>query len=100
MAKNTICVFVLSRVVLFTTPWTVAHQVPLSLVFSRQEYWSGLPCPFPGDLPDPGIALKSPVAPALQADSLPTEPSGKQSFFKGNQINNLGITPAMNRYYS
>ena len=40
---------------LFVTPWTVAHQVPLSMAFFRQEYWSGLPCPPPGDLPDPGI---------------------------------------------
>ena len=52
------------------TPWTVAHQVPLSMGFSRQEYWSGLPFPSPGDLSDPGI---KPMSPALQADSLPTE---------------------------
>ena len=52
------------------TPWTVAHQAPLSMGFSRQEYWSGLPFPSPGDLPDPGIESWSP---ALQADSLPTE---------------------------
>ena len=47
---------------------------PLSMEFSRQEYWSGLPFPIPGDLPDPGI---KPTSPALQADSLPTEPPGK-----------------------
>ena len=59
----------------FGTPWTIAHQTPLSMGFSRQEYWSGLPCPLPpGDLPDPGI---KPTTPALQADSLPTEPPGK-----------------------
>ena len=52
------------------TPWAVAHQAPLSMGFSRQEYWSGLPFPSPGDLPNPGIEPKSP---ALQADSLPTE---------------------------
>ena len=52
-----------------TTPWTVAHQAPLSMGFSRQEYWSGLPFPPPGDLPDPGIKL---LSPALQADSLPS----------------------------
>ena len=52
------------------TPWTVAHQAPLSMGFSRQEYWSGLPFPSPGDLPNPGVEPKSP---ALQADSLPTE---------------------------
>ena len=56
---------------LFKTPWTVAHQGPLSVGFSRQEYWSGLPFPFPGDLPDPGI---EPESYALQADSLPSEP--------------------------
>ena len=47
------------------TPWTVAHQAPLSMEFSRQEYWSGLPFPIPGDLPDPGIEPTSPVSPAL-----------------------------------
>ena len=52
------------------TPWTVAHQAPLSMGFSRQEYWSGLPFPSPEDLPDPRIKPRSPV---LQADSLPTE---------------------------
>ena len=45
--------------------------------FSRQEYWSGLPCSAPGDHPDPGIKLTSPTSPALQVDSLPTEPPGK-----------------------
>ena len=57
--------------------WTVAHQAPLSMGFSRQEYWSGLPCPPPGDLPNPGTEPTSPVSPALQADSLPIETSGK-----------------------
>ena len=47
------------------TLWTVAHQTPLSMGFSRQEYWSGLLCPPPGDLPDPGIDSGSPVSPAL-----------------------------------
>ena len=60
-----------SCVQLFVTPWTVAQQAYLSMGFSRQEYWSGLPCPSPRDLPDPGIEPMSPVAPALQADSLP-----------------------------
>ena len=64
----------LSRVQLFATPWTVAHQAPLSMEFSRQEYGSGLPFPSPGDLPDPGIKSGSP---ALQADVLPSEPPGK-----------------------
>ena len=56
------------------TPWTVACQAPLSVRFSRQEYWSGLPFPSPGDLPHPGI---EPRSPALQVDSLPSEPPGK-----------------------
>ena len=64
----------LSRVRLFATPWTVARQAPLSMGFSRPEYWSGLPFPSPGDLPDPGI---KPRSPALQADSLSSEPPGK-----------------------
>ena len=59
---------------LFATPWTVAYHAPLSMGFSRQEYWSGLPLPSPGDLPDPGI---EPGSPALQADALPPEPPGK-----------------------
>ena len=53
----------LSRVQLFATPWTIAHQAPLSMGFSRQEYWSGVPFPSPGDLHDPGIER---VSPALQ----------------------------------
>jgi len=57
----------LSHIRLFATLWTVAHQAPLSMGFSRQEYWSGLPFPSPGDLPDPGIELSSPT---LQADAL------------------------------
>ena len=55
------------------TPWTVAYQVPPSMGFSRQEYWSGLPFPSP-DLPDPGIEPRSPT---LQAVALPSEPPGK-----------------------
>ena len=66
----------LSRVRLFVTQWTIAYQVPLSVGFSRQEYWSGLPFPSPGDLPDPGIEPGSPVS---RADSLPSEPPGKVS---------------------
>ena len=60
----------LSPVQLFTTPWAVACQAPMSMGFSRQEYWSGLPFPSSGDLPDPGIESGSP---ALQADSLPNK---------------------------
>ena len=66
----------LSRVRLFATPWTVAYQASPFMGFSRQEYWSGLPFPSPGDLPDPGI---EPRCPALQADALPSEPPGKTS---------------------
>ena len=65
--------YLLSSVQFFATPWTVAHQVPLSMELSRQEYWSGLSFPFPRDLPDPGI---KPGSPALQADALPSEPPG------------------------
>ena len=64
----------LSCVWLFATPWTVAYQAPPSMGFSRQEYWSGLPFPSPGDLPDPGI---KPGFPAFQADALTSEPPGK-----------------------
>ena len=64
----------LSPIRLFATLWTVAHQAPPSMGFSRQEYWSGLPFPSPGDLPDPGI---KPSYPALEADALTSEPPGK-----------------------
>ena len=64
----------LSRIRLFATPWTVAHQASPFMGFSRQEYWSGLPSPFPEDLPDPGVEPRSPT---LQADALPPEPPGK-----------------------
>ena len=73
----------LSHVRLFATPWTVAYQALLSLEFSRQEYWSGLSVPSPGDLPDPGIEHSSP---SLQADALPSEPPGKPLKF-------LALTP-------
>ena len=63
------------------TPWTVAHQAPLSMGFSRQEYWSGVPFPSPGDLPDPGF---EPRSPALQADSLPSELQGHPQFSVNN----------------
>ena len=63
----------LSRVLLFVTPWTVAHQAPPSMEFSRPECWSGLPFPSPGDLPNPGI---EPGSPTLQADALTSELPG------------------------
>ena len=69
----------LSHVQLFAIPWTVVYQASLSMGFSRQEYWRGLPFPSPGDLPDPGI---EPMSPALEADALPSEPPGKP--FRGN----------------
>jgi len=78
-----VCACVLShfgRVQLFATPWTVAHQAPLSLGFCRQEYWSGLPCPPPGNLPDLEIKLMSLAPPALQADSLPRGHQGSAKY--------------------
>ena len=69
-----VAVSLLSLHLTLATPWTVARQAPLSVGFFRQEYWSGLPFPSPGDLPHPGI---EPTPPELQVDSLPSEPSGK-----------------------
>ena len=69
-------VWSLSHVQLFATPWTVSRQAPLSMVFSRQEYWSGLPFPSPGDLPNPGI---KPMSPALQVRSSLSEPPVRPS---------------------
>ena len=68
------CAQSFSHISLFVTPWTVAHQTPLSMEFSRQEYWSGLLFPTLGDLPDPGI---KPTSLALQVNSLPILPPGK-----------------------
>ena len=80
-------------------PWTVAHQAPPSMGFYRQEYWSGVPLPSPGDLPDPGIKPRSPT---LQADALTSAPPGKplntriQSFRKPPiETQNKGIVKAM-----
>ena len=67
----------LSHVLLFAILWTAHLQAPLSTGFFRQEYWSGLSFPPPGDLPDPGIKPASPVSPALQADALPAKPLEK-----------------------
>ena len=67
----------LSRVQLFVTPCTVACQASLSMEFSRQEYWSGLPFPTPGNFPDSGT---EPGSPALLADSLPSEPPGSLTY--------------------
>ena len=81
-----ICVFILcaqtlSCIQLFVTPWAVAHQAPLSMGFSRQEYWSGLSFPLPGDLPDPGIKPESLVSFALACGVFSTEPPGKPHIF-------------------
>ena len=79
----------------FCTPWTVAHQAPLSIGFCRQEYWSGLPFSSLGDLPDPGI---KPGSPALHADYLSSEPPGKRDepnrgFRKADEIMNVKAKP-------
>ena len=66
----------LNHVQLFAIPWTILYQAPPSMGFSRQEYWSGLPFPFPRYFPDPGI---EPRSPALQADALPSEPPGRRT---------------------
>ena len=71
------------HVQLLEIPWTIAHQAPLSMGLSQQEYWSGLTFPSPGDLPNPGI---KPASPALQADSFTAEPSGKPSECYTHQI--------------
>ena len=77
------------------TPWTVACQIPLSMGFSRQEYWSGLPLPSPGDLPHP----EEPESLALQANALPSEPPGK-SFLYGCGVYHLKFTIVLsNRLY-
>ena len=86
----------LSCVWLFVTPWTVAHQAPLFMEFSRQEYWSGLPFLSPGDLPKPGIEHCSS---ALQADSLPTEAPGKQDTGGRQQIILLCLLQASSLCY-
>ena len=79
------------------TPWTVARQVPLCMGFSRQEYWSGLPFPPPGDLPHPGTV--SPVAPTLQAHSLPLShgkaPSGSQVTSQSKHVVREGTGPSL-----
>ena len=82
-------------------PWTVARQAPLSMEFSRQECWSGLPFSCPGDLPDPGI---EPGSPAFQADSLPTEPPGKPIILKrdfgGLEIFHFDSSPSNTSLFS
>ena len=96
----------LSRVQLFVAPWTVAHQIPLSIGFSRPEHWSGLPFPSPGDLSNPEMESGSP---ALQADSLPSESEANCSFLNRNfpggsdgkasacNVGDLGSVPGLGR---
>ena len=84
----------LSRVRLFVTPWTVAYQASPSMGFSTQEYWSGLPFPSPGDLPDPGI---EPGSPALEADALTSEPPGKPHNKDKAEHKNKRINPTRGR---
>ena len=87
-----------SRVQLFATPWTAAHQAPLSMGFSKQEYWSGLPCPPAGDLPDPGIEPASLTSPALAGGFFTTsatwEPCMMESYsaIKQNEVMPFAIT--------
>ena len=92
---------VLSRVRLSATPWTVAHHALVSTGFSRQEYWSGLPFPPPGDLPDPGIQHVFPVSPALAADSLPRSHLGFPGGSAGKEstwnVGDLGSIPGLGR---
>ena len=76
----------LSRVQLFVTPWTVAHQAPPSMEFSRQEYWSGLPFPSPGELPNPGIEPRSPT---LRVDALLSEPPGNVRTSINNALSSI-----------
>ena len=85
------CVLLLSRVRLFVTTWTVAHQALLSMGFSRHEYWSGLPCPPPGELPIPGI---DPRSPTLQMDSLQSEPL---IMIDGKQTNKVILTSVLHQ---
>ena len=86
MCTRACCGF--SRVQLFVTQWTIAHQALLSIEFSRQEYCSGFPCPPPGDLSDPGMEPESPMFPALQTDSLPSESPGKP---KNTRVGSLSL---------
>ena len=87
-------VCVLSHVQLFVTPWflLVAHLVPLSVELSKQECWSGLPFPAPGDLPDQGITPLSPVAAALAGGFFTTEPPGKPRNHLLSPYPELGLT--------
>ena len=86
------CAQLFSHVRLFAILWTVSFQAPMSLGFSQPEYWCGLPFFPPGDLPDLGIKPASPMSPALQEDSLPTEPIGKK-FVRNVNSKHQGWSP-------
>ena len=95
VASKELCARMLSHGQLSATPWTVACQAPLSMGLSRQEYWSGLPCPSPGDLPNPGIEPTSFVSPALAGGFFTTEPPGNwkaaQTVTTANQALGVGM---------
>ena len=100
--KKNVCAVLshFSRVWLFAMLWTVTPQAPLSMGFSRQWYWSGLPCPPPGDLPDSGTEPTCPASPALQVDSLPCEPPGKPKNTGLGSLSLLqGIFPTQESYW-
>ena len=85
----------LSHVELLETPWTVAQQAPLSMEFSRQEYWSGLSFPSPGDLPDPGIEPASLASPVLAGGFITTVPSGKPNWLSALHLFSQLTQPMM-----
>ena len=85
----------LSHVKLFVTPWTVACQVPLFMEFFRQEYWSGLPFPPSGDLPNPGIEPVSLVSPALAGGCFTTEPTEKHSLTTAREISSIPVAVSL-----
>ena len=88
---------ILSYIRLFETPWTAAHQAPLSVEFSRQEYWSGFPFPTPGDLPDPEIKLASLASPALAGRFFTTLPPGEVFLHKIRQSRMPVLSQLVNR---
>ena len=93
----------ISHIWLFATLWAVVWQVPLSMGFSRQEYWSGLPCPPPGHLPDPGIKPASPASPALAGRFFTTESPGNpvpKTEQAKNTIVAIGIAAKMSKAFS
>ena len=88
-----------SQAQLFVTLWTVACQAPLSMGFSRQEYWSGLPCPPPGDLPDPGIKPTSLMSPALTGRFFTTSATWEVAYLLGKVAKNQKTQNTDNRKY-